>query len=121
LENRVVDIQKKIDLSDRLIKSLQLKLIQKEKQIENMVDATCAINDLIQKVKATCDIDDLIQMVDVTYDTHDMIVDTKETKYMVGVSLTSHETKSYNELMKISFIKEESQEEPRSDTRSSIN
>jgi hypothetical protein len=37
---------------------------------------------------------------------------------MVDDSLTSHEIKSYSELMKISFVKDESQEEARRDTSS---
>jgi hypothetical protein len=73
-------IHKQIDLKDKLIETLQLKLIENEQQIENMVDATCATNDLIQKVNATCDINDLMQMVDVTCDTHDLMVDTKQQK-----------------------------------------
>jgi hypothetical protein len=121
LDNWVIDLHKQIDLKDKLIEALQLKLIEKEQQIENMVDATCATNDLIQKVNATCDTNDLMQMVDVTCDTHDLMVDTKATKDMVDDSLTSHEMESYNELMKISLVEDESQEEARSDTKSSIN
>jgi hypothetical protein len=36
---------------------------------------------------------------------------------MVDDSLTSHEMESYSELMKISFVEDESQEEARSDTK----
>jgi hypothetical protein len=121
LDNWVIDLHKQIDLKDKLIEALQLKLIEKEQQIENMVDATCATNDLIQMVDVTCDTNDLIQMVDVTCDTNDLMVDTEATKDMVDDSLTSHEMESYNELMKISFVEDESQEEARSDTKSSIN
>jgi predicted nucleic acid-binding Zn-ribbon protein len=52
LDNWVIDLHKQIDLKDKLIEALQLKLIENEQQIENMVDATCATNDLIQKVDA---------------------------------------------------------------------
>jgi predicted RNase H-like nuclease (RuvC/YqgF family) len=78
LDNWVVDLHKQIDLKDKLIEALQLKLIEKEKQIENMVDATCDTNDLMQ-------------MVDVTCDTNDLMVDTDTSNDMIDDSLTSHE------------------------------
>jgi hypothetical protein len=102
LDKWVVDLNKQIDLNDRLIQAFQLKLIENEKKNENTVDVTC-------------DIDDLIKMVDVTCDTHDLIVDTNATKCMVDDSLTSHEIESYNELMKISLVDDESQAEAQSD------
>jgi hypothetical protein len=72
-------------------------------------------------VDATCDTIDLMQIADVTFDTNDLMVDIEATQYMVDDSLTSHEMESYNELMKISFVEDESQEEERSDTRNNIN
>jgi len=86
LDNWVIDLHKQIDLKDRLIEALQLKLIENEQQIENMVDVTCATNDIIQKINASCDTNDLIQKVDVTCDTHDLMVDAKATKDMVDDS-----------------------------------
>jgi 6-phosphogluconate dehydrogenase (decarboxylating) len=83
-------------LKDKLIKALQQKLIEKEKQIENMVDATCTTNDLIQMVDDTCD-------------TNDLVVDAETTKYMVDNSLTSHDMKSYSKVIKISLVEDESQ------------
>jgi len=53
-----------------LIEVLQLKLTEKDQQIENMVDETCATNDFIQKVDVTCNTHDLMQMMDVTHDTN---------------------------------------------------
>jgi hypothetical protein len=85
-----------------------------------MGSATCATIDLMQMTYVTSDTNNVMQMVDVTCDTNDLMVDTEETKDMVDDSLTSHEMESYNELMKISFVEGESQEEERSDTISSI-
>jgi hypothetical protein len=118
-------------MKDQLIEALELKLIQKQKQIDDMVDATYATNDLIQKVDAicdtkdliqkanatcdtyeliqkvdaTCDTKDLMQMVDSTCDTHDLMVDTKETQEMDDDSLTNHEMESYNGPMKKVLLK----------------
>jgi hypothetical protein len=71
-------------------------------------------------VDVTCDTNDLIQMVEFICDTNDPMVDTEETKYIVDDSLTSHEMESYNELINISFIQDESQEEARSTTKNNI-
>jgi peptidoglycan hydrolase CwlO-like protein len=60
LDNWIVDLHKKIDSKDKLIEAHQLKLIEKEQQIENMVDSTCATNDLIQNNDVTCDTNDLM-------------------------------------------------------------
>jgi len=59
-------------------------------------------------VDATYATEDLIKMIDVTCDTYNLMVDTNPTKYMIDDSLTSHEIKSYNELMTISFVEDES-------------
>jgi capsule polysaccharide export protein KpsE/RkpR len=63
LHNWVIDLHNQIDMKDQLIEALELKLIQKEKQIESMVDATCAKNDLMQMMD-TYATNDLIQKVD---------------------------------------------------------
>ena len=47
LDNQVIDLHNQIDLKDKFIQTLQLKLIEKEKQIENMVDVICDTNDLM--------------------------------------------------------------------------
>jgi predicted RNase H-like nuclease (RuvC/YqgF family) len=73
LDNLVLNLHKQIDWKDKLIEALQLKLIEKEQQIENMVDATCDTNDLIQMVDVTCDTNDLMQMMDVTCDIDDLM------------------------------------------------
>jgi hypothetical protein len=137
LHNWIIYLYNQIDMKDQLIEALELKLIQKQKQIDDMVDATYATNDLIQKVDAICDTEDLIQkdnatcdtdeliqkvdatcdtkdlmlMVDSTCDTHDLMVDTKETQEMDDDSLTSHEMESYSGPMKESLVEDESQEE----------
>jgi hypothetical protein len=129
LQNWIIDLHNQIDLKDKLIESLQQKLIEKEQQIENMVDTTCAKNDLMQmmddtcaiddlvhKVDATCDTKDLMQMVNATCDTHDSMVDTQATKDIVDDSLTSHEMESYSELMKKNIIEYESQVATQSDS-----
>jgi len=90
-----------------MIKSVQLKLIEKEGENVSMVDTTCAIDDLIQMLDITCNTNDVIKMVDVTCDTHDLMVDTKAPKDMVDDSLTSHKMKSYNELTKESLVQDE--------------
>jgi len=83
-----------------LIESFQLKLIENEKRIENIVDIICATNNLTQKINETYDIDDLIKMIDVSCDTHDLIVDIEETKYIDNDTLFSHEMETYSELVK---------------------
>jgi len=65
LDNWVVELHKQIGLKNKLIESLQLKLIEKEQemlriQIENMVGASCDTNDLMQMVDVTCDTNDLM-------------------------------------------------------------
>jgi hypothetical protein len=72
LHNWVIDLHNQIDLKDKLIEALELKLIQKEQQIEDMVDATYVANGLIQKVVAICDTEDLIQKANVNFDTDDL-------------------------------------------------
>jgi hypothetical protein len=98
-----------------LFETLQLKLIENEQKIENMVDATCETNDLIQMVDASCDMDDLMQMVSVMCDTYDLMVDTYTKKDVDYDSLTSDEIESYNELMKKSLVEDKSQVEAQSD------
>jgi hypothetical protein len=93
------------DLKDKLIEALQVKFIENEKRIENIVDITCATNNLIHKSNATCNIDDLIQIIDVSCDTHDLIVDIEETKSMDNDSLISHEMETYSELVNMSHKK----------------
>jgi hypothetical protein len=87
LDKLVVDLHKQIDLNDKLIEALQLKLIENEQQIENMVDVICATNDLMQMTDVTYDTEDLIKMVEVTL-IHDLMVDTNATKDMIDNSLT---------------------------------
>jgi hypothetical protein len=70
-------------MKDQLIETLNLKLIQKNKQIDDMVDAT---NDLIQKVDAICDMEDIIQKANATCDTNEFIQNidaTYDTKYLM--------------------------------------
>lgn len=50
-----IDPHNQIALKDKFIKSLELKLIQDEQQVEKMADATCATNEFIQKDNAICD------------------------------------------------------------------
>jgi hypothetical protein len=75
--------------------------IENMKQDKSMVDATCDTNDLMQ------------------------VVDTDATKDMIDDSLTGYEMESFinNELMKTSFVEDESQAEDvkaQSDTKRSI-
>jgi hypothetical protein len=119
LHNWVNDLHNQIDMKDQLIQAFELKLIQKEKQIENVVHATYATNNLIQKVDAICDTKDLIQKFDATCDTknlismvnatcdiHDSMVVTKATQDMDDDSLTSYEMKSYSKLMNGSLVED---------------
>ena len=48
------------------------------------------------------------------------MVDTYTSNDMIDDSLVSHEMESYNELINISFIQDESQEEARSTTKNNI-
>jgi hypothetical protein len=58
--------------------TLQLKLIENKKQIENMVGATF-------------DTIDVMQMIDVTCDTNNLMVYTDTRNNMIEDSITSHE------------------------------
>jgi len=84
-------------------------------QIENMVDATCDTNDLMQIVDFTCHTNDLMQMGD-----------TYTTKDMIDNSLTSYKMESFinSKLMKTFFVEDKSQAEDvkaQNDTKSNIN
>jgi hypothetical protein len=89
LDNWIINIHGQIDLKDKFIGAFQLKLIEKEKQIENMVDVICDTNDLMQMVGVTCD-------------TNDVMVDTNTFNDIIDDSLASHENESFinNALMK---------------------
>jgi hypothetical protein len=43
-------------MKDQLIDALKIKLREKHNQINDMVDATFVVNNLIHKVDASCDI-----------------------------------------------------------------
>jgi hypothetical protein len=69
MDNWVCALHKKIDPVDKLIVSLQLKLIEKgwemlTMQIEKMVDETCDANDLMKIIDVTCDTNDLMKVID---------------------------------------------------------
>jgi len=72
LGNWVVDLHKQLDMKDKLIEALYLKLIEKEQKMLTM-----------QMVDAICDTNDLIQTIDVTCDTNGLMVDTDATNDMI--------------------------------------
>jgi hypothetical protein len=73
LHNWLIDLQNQIDMKDQLIDALQIKLRERHNQIDDMIDATSATNNLIQKVDASCDMEDLIENIDATCDTEELI------------------------------------------------
>jgi hypothetical protein len=88
------NLRDEIEMKDQLIDALQIKLREKQNQIDDMVDAksttnqkndaTCDTEDLIQKIDATCDTEDLIQKVDA-------ICDIEELIQMVDVACDTNE------------------------------
>jgi len=63
------ELQNQIDMKDKLIETLEWKLIQRQNIIDHMVDTIQSTNDLIQKVDASCDTKDLIEKIDAICDT----------------------------------------------------
>lgn len=98
---------KQIEWKDQLIEAIRTTLIEKEEQIENMVNASFNTDELIQIMDVTCNTNHSMQMVDATCDTNDLIQlgDTNTTNVMINDSLIDHEKESIinKELMKTIF------------------
>jgi peptidoglycan hydrolase CwlO-like protein len=63
------ELHNQIDMKDKLIETLEWKLIQRQNIIDHMVDTIQSTNDLIQNIDASCDTEDLIEKIDATCDT----------------------------------------------------
>lgn len=70
MQNKVVDLERNIDMKEQIIEFIQIQLIKHDEQL---VDATCDTSDLPQNVDTICDPSDLLQMVDITCDTSDLL------------------------------------------------
>jgi predicted RNase H-like nuclease (RuvC/YqgF family) len=67
------DLRDEIEMKDQMIDALQIKLREKKNQIDDMIDATCAIEGFIQMIDAACDTNEFIQKVDAACDTQDIM------------------------------------------------